>query len=84
MKAYLITFRSITYAQRGERAMNQEGIRCILRRTPRWMEQRGCGYALEARLSDISVGTELLRREGIPFRKAYRLTGDGTVAEEIP
>ena len=81
MKSYLITFRSITYAQRAERAMNQEGIRCNLRRTPRWMEQRGCGYALEVKLPDISVGTELLRREGIPFRKTYQLTADGTVAE---
>ena len=82
MKAYLITFRSITYAQRGEQAMKKEGVRCNLRRTPRWMEERGCGYAVEAKLADITLGTQILRREGIPYRKVYSLTGDGAVEEE--
>ena len=83
MKAYLITFRSVTYAQRGEEALSREGIRCSLRRTPRWMEQRGCGYAVEARLADIRQGTQILNREGIAYRKTYRLTGDGGVEEQL-
>lgn len=81
MKAYLITFRSITYAQRGEQALRREGIRCELRRTPRWMEQRGCGYGVQAMLAQIDVATRILTREGIPWRKLYRLTGDGGVEE---
>ena len=83
MKAYLITFRSITYAQRAEQALNREGIRCNLRRTPRWMEQRGCGYGIEAKLADGSQVTGILNREGIPYRKVYRLTQDGAVEETI-
>jgi len=83
MKAYLITFRSITYAQRGERALSREGIRCRLRRTPRWMEQRGCGYAVETKLTDAAAGKNLLMERGIPFRKIYRLGEDGAVGEEI-
>ena len=82
MKAYLITFRSITYAQRGEQALSREGIVCHLRRTPRWMEQRGCGYAVETKLADIAMGTRILTREGIPYRKTYQLSGDGGVVEE--
>lgn len=83
MKAYLITFRSITYAQWAEEAMKREGIRCVLRRTPRWMEQRGCGYAVEAKLADILMGTGILNREGIAYRKAYRLTESGSVEEVL-
>lgn len=81
MKSYLITFRSITYAQRAQKAMESQGIRANLRRTPRWMEERGCGYAVEAKLTDILQGTTLLRQEGIPFRKGYRIDGDGTPEE---
>lgn len=83
MKAYLITFRSITYAQRGEQIFSREGLRCHLRRTPRWMEQQGCGYAVEVKLPELEMGRALLRREGVPFRKAYRMNGEGSVGEEI-
>lgn len=81
MKTYLITFRSITYAQRGQQALRREGISSTLRRTPRWMEQRGCGYGVEAKMADALVGTRILDREGIGYRKAYRLTEDGAVEE---
>ena len=37
MKFYYITFRSVTYAQRGEQILHKEGIRCTLLRTPKWM-----------------------------------------------
>ena len=83
MKAYLITFRSITYAQRAEQALEKEGISCKLRRTPRWMEQRGCGYGIEAKLVDGTMATRILSREGIAHRKVYRLTQDGAVEETI-
>lgn len=81
MKSYLITFRSVTYAQRAEKALERNNIHCRLRRTPRWMEERGCGYAIEAKLADIGQGTAILRLEGVPFRKGYLLSADGNVEE---
>ena len=81
MKAYLITFRSITYAQRAESALQRQGIRGTVRRTPRWMEERGCGYALEVKLADSIMGTSLLDQQGIPYKRVYRLSSDGTVEE---
>ena len=81
MKAYLITFRSITYAQRAEAALQRQGIRGNVRRTPRWMEERGCGYALEVKLADSSLGTALLEKQGIPYKRVYRISPDGTVEE---
>lgn len=72
MKYCLITFRSVTPAQRAERLLRQEGFICSLQRTPKWMEQKGCGYSLRIRCQDGSVATELLRKNYIAFRKIYQ------------
>ena len=45
MKQYMITFRSVTYAQRGERSLGKRGISVSLGRTPKWMEQQEIGRA---------------------------------------
>lgn len=81
MEVYLITFRSVTYAQRGERLLNRGGFSCSLRRTPRWMEEQGCGYSLRLQTRQISEAVQLLRQEQIPMRKVYRQNGDGTLEE---
>ena len=81
MKSFFLTFRSITQAQRAERAYARAGMACILRRTPRWMEERGCGYGVEVKCSDLRRALEVLRQEKIPFRKSYLLHEDGVVEE---
>ena len=82
MKTFFLTFRSITQAQRAERAFVRAGMGVVLRRPPRWMEERGCGYGVEVKCPDLRSGLEVLRQEKIPFRKSYLLHGDG-VAEEL-
>ena len=81
MKTFFLTFRSITQAQRAERAYAKAGMACTMRRTPRWMEERGCGYGVEVKCPDLKSGLEVLRREKIPFRKSYLLHPDGAVEE---
>ena len=81
MKTFFLTFRTITQAQRAERIYGRAQISCILRRTPRWMEERGCGYGVEVKCPDLGAALEILRREKIPFRKSYLLHGDGLVEE---
>ena len=81
MKFYYITFRSVTYAQRGEKMLNQKNIRCTLQRTPRWMEEQGCGYCLRLRTDDIMPAVRLLRGAQIPFRRVYVQSRDGDVEE---
>ncbi len=75
MKQYMITFRSVTYAQRGERSLTKRGISCTVGRTPKWMEQQGCGYGLRLRGS-VEAAVETLRRDGIAWRKVYVLQGE--------
>lgn len=81
MDVFLITFRSVTYAQRGERVLGRAGIWCSLQRTPRWMEEQGCGYSLRVQTGDILRAVELLRREQLPLRRVYRKREDGTLEE---
>ncbi|MBP3673692.1 MAG: DUF3343 domain-containing protein [Oscillospiraceae bacterium] len=81
MSVYFITFRSVTLAQRGEQVLRQKGIRCSLQRTPRWMEEQGCGYCLRVRMEDIGSSVQLLRQGQILFRKIYVQTEDGSVEE---
>ena len=71
MEKYYITFRSVTYAQKGERLLKQKGILCYMQRTPRWMEEKGCGYAVEVR--DPRQALEILRCGGAVWEKVYRL-----------
>lgn len=82
MNMYYLTFRSATTAQRGEKLLRKNGIRCLLQRTPRWMEEKGCGYALRIRTERIGESARLLQQGGIGFRKAYRI-GSGEEAEEL-
>lgn len=82
MNHCLITFRSVTPAQRAESLLRRSGISCDLRRTPRWMEEQGCGYSLWLRLQDAQKATALLQANQLPYRKVYRHSESGT-AEEL-
>ena len=74
MKQYLITFRSVTYAQRGERSLGKRNNhRCVLQRTPKWMEQQGCGYGLTLRGANIYRAVDVLRQDGLSWRRVYVL-----------
>lgn len=79
--AWLITFRSITFAQRGERALNSREIPCRLQRTPKSLTERGCGYCLRLREADLLPALESLQREKLSFEKVYTLYADGSTKE---
>ena len=82
MEYCLITFRSVTPAQRGDMLLRRAGFKCGLRRTPKWMEERGCGYSVQVRPADAAGCVALLRGNKIAFGKVYALHEDGT-AEEL-
>lgn len=81
MDVFFITFRSVTYAQRGERLLSQAGIRCSVQRTPRWMEEQGCGYSLRIQTADIDHAVEQLRDAQLPLKKIYYRRADGSLQE---
>jgi len=81
MKNCIITFRSVTPAQRAEEVLRRAGVDCTLQRTPKWMEQKGCGYSVRLDQTDVMASALLLRQAGINFRKAYSLTDSGMPEE---
>ena len=81
MNVYFITFRSVTLAQRGEGILRKAGIGCQLLRTPRWMEEQGCGYCLRLRREEVDPVLVILRNANVQFRKVYYQTADGNVVE---
>lgn len=81
MHFYYITFRSVTYAQRGERILQGEGIRCTLQRTPRWMEQQGCGYCLRLWTAQVQPALHLLQKHQVPYRRVYIQGRDGQLED---
>ena len=81
MRFYFITFRSVTFAQRAEKLLNQSGYRPNLMRTPRWMEEQGCGYALKLWTNQIESVVNLLREHKIQLRKVYVKLEEGQMEE---
>ena len=81
MKYCIITFRSVTPAQRAEEQLRRAGFTCTLQRTPKWMEEKGCGYSLRMDCRDLMAASMLFRQSGISYRKAYSLTDGGTPEE---
>jgi len=82
MEMCFITFRSVTYAQRGERVLMGAGIGCTLQRTPKWMEQQGCGYCLRLRGAMVHRALELLHQAKVPMRRVYA-NGPGGEMKEL-
>ena len=84
MGMYYITFRSVTFAQRGERLLSRQNYRVSLLRTPRWMEEQGCGYALKLWSKDLSGAVQFLQDARIQLRRIYAQMEDGHLEEVTP
>lgn len=80
MNRDFITFRSITPAQRAQRLLRREGMETLLQRTPRSLEQAGCGYCLRLRPEHTGRAANLLQQEGVPFRRIFAVR-DGQLEE---
>lgn len=78
-----ITFRSITYAQKGESLLRSKGYSPVLQRTPAWMEAMGCGYCLRLSLRELQQAVRVLSDHQVVFRKVYRPGQNGKMVEGI-
>ncbi len=82
MQICFITFRSVTPAQRAEQLLKRSGFSCYLRRTPRWMERKGCGYGVQVPAMDVYSCANILKKAGISYQKVYAM-GEDESAEEM-
>ena len=76
-----ITFRSLTQAQQGKRALQAYGIDAHLTRAPKTLAEKGCTHALLLESIDLPQAANALRAAGVAFRKIVRLDGSGNLME---
>lgn len=81
MRFCLITFRSVTPAQRAERVLKEAKVDCMIQRTPRWMSEQGCGYSLRLRQNYAAQAAALLQKNNISYRKIYLHQENGAYEE---
>lgn len=65
MEHYLILARSVTYAQRMQRALERAGVRCRIARAPRDLTEMGCAYILKVAAQDLSRALMAIHRESL-------------------
>ena len=82
-KEWLITFRSVTYAQKGEAVLKRGGIHCTLQRTPKILSERGCGYCLRLRGNEVLAAVEKLKQQQVAYGKCYAITASGRPEERV-
>lgn len=63
MTYYLILARSVTFAQRMQRALDRVGIGSRIFRAPRELTDLGCAYALKIAVKDLREALTVLHRE---------------------
>ncbi len=83
MKYYFITLRSLTMAQKAETLLHRNGIVCSVQRTPRWMEEQGCGNGLRVNCEDIGECVLILQRNNIPYKRVYLRRENGKMEEMV-
>ena len=65
MEHYIILARSVTYAQRMQRALERTGIRCRIARAPGDLTNLGCAYIVQIAAQDLSNALIIIHREAL-------------------
>ena len=84
MEHYLIIARSVTYAQRMQRALGQAGIRCRIFRAPRDLTDLGCAYAVQIQAADLSRALTALHRASLDPVQIFMTQQKGLYREVEP
>ena len=71
MEHYLIIARSVTYAQRMQRALGRAGIACRIYRASRELSAQGCAYAVQIRAGDLAQALTVIHRESLDPVSVY-------------
>lgn len=82
MRYCIVTFRSVMPAQHAEHLLKSRGINCQVHRTPRRLQNRGCGYSLQVSMKEIHKCIQLLQENDIAYSKVYAIS-EGNDAEEL-
>ena len=79
MQYCLITFRTVTPAQQAESMLRRNGFSCSLQRTPRRLEEQGCGYSLRVPCDRVYSALDFLQTHGVSYKNVYSVEKNGGV-----
>lgn len=77
MFSYLLTARSLTYAQKCVRILQRAGITAILVRTPKTISEHGCGYSVKVTERYLYRSISALADAHISPLNVYRILENG-------
>ena len=80
MTQYLITFRSLTHAQRSARVLERAGITTAVIKAPQGLSNSGCAYAITLRRNP-ETALALLKQNGLAIGKLFQRGTDGRYTE---
>lgn len=80
MSIYLITFRSLTHAQRAARLLERGGFTATVIKAPQGLSEKGCAYAVTLR-GRVGEALTLLRGSSLRMGRVFRREADGTYTE---
>ena len=80
MSIYLITFRSLTHAQRAARLLERGGMTATVIKAPQGLSSSGCAYAVTLRGRPGEALTRL-RGTGLRIGKVFRREADESYTE---
>lgn len=78
---YYFTFRSITPAQRAQGVLQKMNMDAQLRRLPKYLSGRGCGYAVAVQAAHGANAARALRSFGVSYGAVYKISFDGAYEE---
>ena len=78
MREYYVNYRSITKAQAAARLLQKRGVSAELLRTPKALQEKGCGYSL--RMSEKAF----LKAQPLPEGHGRVYLYENRVWEEAP
>lgn len=80
MTITLITFRSLTHAQRAARLLERSGFTAAVIKAPQGLSANGCAYAVTLR-ARVGEALTLLRASRLRLGKVFRREADGSYRE---
>ena len=81
MVNYLITCRSLTFAQRTAKRLAQGRITAIVTRTPIAISSEGCGYCVKVPERHIEDALTVLKRTELYPKRLFKLYENGELFE---
>ena len=78
----LIVCRSMTYAQRADRAFNRAGLRSTsVTKIKNGLDKEGCVYGVRLQCKDVTTALEILDKHDYTQQGVYSVDADGNYKE---